>query len=394
MKKIKNPVQAARFYAFLRNTLGIYLKRSFLLTLTNKNTFDPPYILLGNHVTSFDPFIMAYGINHPINYVTSDAFFRNPLLRFFLNRLGCIPKTKFMSDSTAARAMLNVKKNGGIVGIFPEGARSWDGHVLPLVYSTAKLVKLLKIDVVTAKLEGAMFVMPRWSRYRKKGPTYLSYKKILDASQIQDLDIAAIYEILSNALYYDEYEFQQKHMNAYKGKRRAEHIERFLYVCPACSTFNSIRSSNDKLYCDNCLYTVSYNETGFFSGEDVIFDDIRKWSVFQQNKTLELISGSFDFKAEHVSIYTGSKGSFKLRSLKQGTLRISENMLSYTDSKNQSIGFDPDKMTGLNIQSNHKLEFYQENVLYKLDFAKSNISAYAIKKIISGIGKERGFENG
>ena len=394
MRNTTTPVQAVKFYAFLRKTLGIYLKKSFMITRTNNNVFKPPYILLGNHVTSFDPFIMASGINHPINYVTSDAYFRNPLLRFFLNRLGCIPKTKFLSDSAAARAMLNVKKNGGIVGIFPEGARSWDGHVLPLVYSTAKLIKLLKVDVIGARLDGAMFTTPRWSRFTKKGPTFLSYFKILDSSQIQSIDTETIYEKLSSALYYDEYEFQQKHMHTYKGKRRAEHLERFLYVCPSCDTFHSMRSKKDVFYCNSCSYTVTYDEHGFFTGNNVIYDNTRKWSMFQHDKTLDLLSGSFELEAGHVFMYIGKKGSQKLRSIKLGSLYISDKKIYYVNLRKQSFVFYPDKISGLNIQSNHKLDFYQEGVFYRLDFAKSNISAYAVKKILSGLGKERGAENG
>jgi 1-acyl-sn-glycerol-3-phosphate acyltransferase len=311
-----------------------------------------------------------------------------------LNRLGCIPKTKFLSDSAAARAMINVKKNGGIIGIFPEGARSWDGHILPLIYSTAKLVKLLKVDVIGARLDGAMFTKPRWSRFRKKGPTFLSYFKILDAADIPALDTNQIYDHLSQALYYDEYEFQRKHTYTYRGKNRAERLERLLYVCPSCGLFHRMNSKKHIFFCTACSFRVEYDEHGFFTGSDVIFDDVRKWSRFQHDRTLELVSGPFEFEAKLVFMSIGSKGSTKLRSLKLGNLIITNKSVNYINFRKQLYKFDPEKLSGLNIQSNHKLEFYQENVFYRLDFAKSNVSAYAVKKILSLLGKGREAENG
>lgn len=59
---------------------------------------SPPYLLLSNHVGFWDPFIAGHFIPHFTHFVSSDAVFRNPLLRFFLTRLGTIPKKKNMCD--------------------------------------------------------------------------------------------------------------------------------------------------------------------------------------------------------------------------------------------------------------------------------------------------------
>jgi len=389
-----NPIKATKFYAFLRRTLGIYLKRSFMIHITNKSLFSPPYILVGNHINNFDPFIMAYGISHPVNYVASDAYFRNFLLRFLLNRLGTIPKTKFLSDVTTAKAMINVKKKDGIVGVFPEGARSWDGHILPLVYSTAKLIKLLKIDVVAASLRGAMFVKPRWSRYRKKGNTYLSYEKIIDAAEISNMSVSDIYDRMSRLLYYDEYEFQRIHMNRYTGKRRAERLERFLYVCPSCLGFHTMKSEKNDFFCTACGYRVVYDEYGFFQGDDLVFDDTRKWSLFQQEQTKKMTRGEFKFEANKVLMHTGSREFKRLQRFKIGSLHLSDDSFYFQNIRRQRFMFDIKKISGLNIQSNYKLEFYITDALYRFNLSKSNICAYSIKKILSEMKIKIGGENG
>jgi hypothetical protein len=57
-----------------------------------------PYLILANHVGFWDPFVAGYFLPHFTHFVSSDAVFRNPLLRFFLTRLGTIPKKKNMRD--------------------------------------------------------------------------------------------------------------------------------------------------------------------------------------------------------------------------------------------------------------------------------------------------------
>ena len=45
--------------------------------------------------------------------------------------------------------------SGGVIGVFPEGKRNWDGRTDQLLFATAKLVEHLKVPVVTALLQGA-----------------------------------------------------------------------------------------------------------------------------------------------------------------------------------------------------------------------------------------------
>ena len=383
MPKTITPKKNENFHKFLRHTAGKYFNNLFQITITPDITLTPPYILLGNHINNYDPMLIGSNTPSAVNFIASDEYFRNRFLRILLNLLGAIPKTKFLSDMSTVKKAIGVKNNNGIIGIFPEGTRSWDGKPLPIIYSTAKLVKLLKCDVAVAMIEGAMFIQPRWAKYKRRGKTFMTFKKILTTSEIESMSVEGIYKKLVSSLDYDEYRFQREHMYKYKGKKLAEHIEYFLYVCPRCKSFHTITSNGDNCMCSNCGYSIKYNEYGFFEGSDLAFDNTRDWNEFQYEETKKLVKNPFEFKANKVRMFVGRKGAKKLKSINWGTVMINNFCLEFKNLKGHYFKFNFSDITGLNIQYNRKLEFYIKDVFYRFTFTHSNISAFSIKTIIT-----------
>ncbi|HUX14187.1 MAG TPA: lysophospholipid acyltransferase family protein, partial [Spirochaetia bacterium] len=130
-----------RAYKFLnivlRKSLGLYVCSSYRVRTKNfavVRSLSSPYLILPNHMSFWDPFFLGALVPEPIYYVTSDANFRSRMLNYLLGLVGAIPKTKVLSDYETIRNILRVKRNGGIIGVYPEGRRTWDGTTLPLYY--------------------------------------------------------------------------------------------------------------------------------------------------------------------------------------------------------------------------------------------------------------------
>ncbi|MFW5836345.1 MAG: lysophospholipid acyltransferase family protein, partial [bacterium] len=120
---------------FLRLTLGPWLARRYRVRTENLELVKrlrPPYLVLANHMCVWDPFFVNNFVPEVIHYVVSDANFRSKLVEFGLGLVGSIPKTKVMSDLETVKNIMKVKEAGGIVGIFPEGQNTWDGHTMPM----------------------------------------------------------------------------------------------------------------------------------------------------------------------------------------------------------------------------------------------------------------------
>ena len=75
-------------YAILKFLIGNYLRVKFNIDDSEYicKDYEPPYLLISNHVTNYDPFILAAATNHPLHFVASDRQFIHPIKSFFLKK--------------------------------------------------------------------------------------------------------------------------------------------------------------------------------------------------------------------------------------------------------------------------------------------------------------------
>lgn len=375
------------FYKFVQLALGTYLKSSFNMQFTGLDEvkkLSAPYVVLGNHTNFWDPFMVACVLPEPVHFVTSDEYFRNPLLKTLLGLVGAIPKMKFVSDSDTVKEVIRVKNRKGVVGIFPEGARNWDGKTIEILYPTAKLVKTLKIPVVTALLQGAALSYPRWAKKSRRGKLVISYKVALTAEQVQILSVDEIYAVICRELDFDEYNWQEQAKIPFRGRRLAEHLELFLFTCPHCRQIGTLKSVDDQFFCRECGYSTHYTQFGYFEGADrQYFDNPRDWNQWQLGVLRELIAeaqrtgGATPILVDgQVSILRGSRFE-PLEQLATGRLELYPDRLQFVGDGGTEISVPLEGINGLNIQYNDRFEFYYDKSLYRFTFADEQyISAY------------------
>jgi 1-acyl-sn-glycerol-3-phosphate acyltransferase len=222
------------FMAIARRITGIPIKRMYNIRTSGEQeafALKPPYILLSNHVNTLDPIILSVMHKRQIHWVAADTLFRNKYLRYALRRLvGSISKSKSRSDYYTIKQITKAIRSGGVVGMFPEGQRTWDGTSLPLFYATAKLVRMLKVPVVLCTLDGGYLSLPRWSDTRRKGQMTITYQKPIYPKDLAGKSTEDIYQLLTRRLDHDAYAYQRKHMVVFKSDKRAEYLEHVLYV--------------------------------------------------------------------------------------------------------------------------------------------------------------------
>jgi 1-acyl-sn-glycerol-3-phosphate acyltransferase len=61
--------------------------------------------------------------------MAKEELFQVPVLGGIVRKVGSFPVKRGMSDREALRNGLNVLKDGGVLGLFPEGTRSKDGKL-------------------------------------------------------------------------------------------------------------------------------------------------------------------------------------------------------------------------------------------------------------------------
>ena len=101
-----------------------------------------PFIIIANHGTFFDPWIVGGFSITPVNYMANDDGFRDGLItRWYLKSIGAFPKKKGASDYRAMKTTLDLLRKKSPVCIFPEGQTTWDGETQLLYPGIEKLVK-------------------------------------------------------------------------------------------------------------------------------------------------------------------------------------------------------------------------------------------------------------
>lgn len=376
-KRAKYAATNRHIHRFLRAVARAILRTAFRVDAENLQSINRergPVILLGNHTSSVDPFLVAMFVNRPVHFVASDSNFRKPLLAVILRFLGTIPKTKVVSDLETVKAIVAVKQRNGIIGIFPEGQNSWDGHTLPLVPATDKLIKSLKIAVYRAQIRGSFFTLPRWARGPRRGGIVIRYDRVLEASEVRRRSLAEVAAAIDHAVQYDAYDDYRKSPFVYRGSRPAEYLERALFICPNCNEYHTLVSWKTRFSCRSCGYTLEVKPSLQFTrpdGQAPHFSNVRDWSLWQRRQYESFLAAALNRDGNEAAILV-EQGVRLERGYRDNPLKlVGEGTLwLYPDRIVTDITGAPQfamqDIDGMNVQNNEHLEFYFQNSLFRV----------------------------
>ncbi len=114
-----------------------------------------PVIVAGNHTSGLDP--IAMGVSSPhrlIQFLMAREYYELPVLKLLFRNLGCVPVDRSGADAGAVRASLRILKDGGVLGIFPEGAISLDGSLQPGKPGVGAMALITGATVVPVYIRG------------------------------------------------------------------------------------------------------------------------------------------------------------------------------------------------------------------------------------------------
>ena len=352
-------------HAFLFKLLSPVFRWHFktkynLKALPCEDVVPKPALIMANHLTTMDPFMMACSFKRPIYYITSDDLFTipviSPLIRFLV---APIPKAKSKSDLNTVRYTLKVLKEGGTVAVFPEGNRSLSGGNWNIDISTAKLVKMCKVPLVLYNIKGGYGSEPRWGGGVRKGEMTCGVVKVISTEQLEKMSVEEIYSVIVENLVTNDWASGVK----FKSKHRAEFLERALYYCPKCKSFNSLYSEKAQLHCKKCDFVTEYTEDLHFKkiNFEPCGDTVKEWyekqevalSNFVEEKKGALFS---DLKVEARLVYDG-----KRHKLGNAKIVAEKDKLTVYLKKKEDMVVDFSTLYGVTVVGKRKINFYLPN---------------------------------
>lgn len=264
-----------------------YIRRKFNMSCAQLK-IDGPVLLIPNHVSAWDPLLVAMSLkDKQVYYVASEHLFRlGPVSRLLEWLVAPIPRRKASSGADTVKACLRHLRDGHSVCLFAEGEQSWDGRSQPIFPATGKLARSSGATLVTYRLEGGYLSLPRWGRGVRRGRVFGHPVGIYPPEQLRAMRPEEINACINRDIYEDAWDRQAREAVPYRGRRRAEGLEKALYLCPRCHRLGTLHSRDDRLTCE-CGLDLRYTEEGFFSPREP-FATIAEWDAWQKQELLRL----------------------------------------------------------------------------------------------------------
>jgi 1-acyl-sn-glycerol-3-phosphate acyltransferase len=300
---LKKPVRQRNFLrplTWLLSYPSVWARRVKIVKVDMQDV-KPPYLLLCNHNSFIDFKVTTAAIfPHRANYIVAiDGYIKREWL---LRNVGCICKRKFTNDTVMVRHMKKVVDNGDVLVLYPEARYSLCGTNAILPDSLGKLVKFLKIPVVTLIMHGHHVNSPFWNtKSRKVKPLDAILTHLINKEEISTLGYEEINEKINAIFQYDDFAWQKDRKIRISYPDRAKGLHKVLYRCPNCHTEYHMMSDKNKLWCESCKKEWEMSEYGELSAAngETEFKHIPDWYEWEREQVRkEIESGKYKFESE------------------------------------------------------------------------------------------------
>ena len=298
--------------------------------LKNKfNNKKQNVIVLSNHQTDIDAMYLSLNFKRTVYFVMTDSVTSNRFLfKLLYHVFAPITKKKGTNDLSSVRKMIQVAREGGSIGLFPEGNRTYAEFQYYVGESLPKLLRIIKLPIVLFNMHGGTGVSPRFKNKSRKGKFYGEIKRIIQPDEYSKMSDDELMSIIMNELRV----YDSESGELFRSKRRAEYLERMLFVCPKCSSANTLHSKNEYIKCDSCGLEVEYKEDLHLRSSDESFkyDILNDWYQMQKKwvKEYDVKNDSVIFQDGNIKLYT-SNSNEQRKLISKGNINLTDKKLTF-----------------------------------------------------------------
>ena len=143
-------------YIILTPLMRILFRIYYNPKIINKKAIPKkgPILIVGNHKHVYDQCLTIMATHRPIHYMAKKEYFDGKMAWFF-RLVGCISVNRSIKDTNATNQALEILKNDGAVGLFPEGTRNkTKDFLLPFKFGTVSMAKKTNATIIPFGLTG------------------------------------------------------------------------------------------------------------------------------------------------------------------------------------------------------------------------------------------------
>ena len=169
------------FYTFCYWSTQILLKLMFRLKVTGKENLPRRggCIIASNHLSYLDPLVLGAGCPRQVYFMARKTLFRNRLFAKLITSLDVFAVNEKGIGLGAIKESLKRLSEGRVVGLFPEGSRSKDGHLQAAKWGVGFLALKADVPVIPARIIGTDRALPIGAKFVRFKPVRLYFGRSL-----------------------------------------------------------------------------------------------------------------------------------------------------------------------------------------------------------------------
>ena len=145
------------FYKVIHFIFNIFFLPFIEMRIENENYIprDRNYIVVANHLSNYDPLLLALVWKKPLHFMAKEELFKVFFIGRALKMLDMIPVKRGESDRKAIKKSLEYLSQGEILALFPEGTRNKKQvGLLPFHTGAAFFAKSTNLEVLPVAIIG------------------------------------------------------------------------------------------------------------------------------------------------------------------------------------------------------------------------------------------------
>ena len=159
-------------------------------------------LLVANHQSFLDPPLLGVQLRRKASFLAKSGLFVNPVFGWVIRNCNAFPVRQGEGDVGAVKETIRRLQEGHMLTVFPEGGRTEDGELQPILNGAALVVRKAGVPIVPVVVDGSFKAWPKHRKLWQRHPVRVLFGKPavvhhLKAREITAFIDAQLHELLA-----------------------------------------------------------------------------------------------------------------------------------------------------------------------------------------------------